>query len=277
MSKIAILFWCYKYPEICADRVSLLRHKNPGTPIYVLYGGSAQGAADMEKAIACFIDDFWMFDQQRSARWKWENGDRLIARWFACRGYSLDWDNIFVAQWDMLITTSIESLIGERPDHAAVFTGLLPLDEVRSWWKWSRGYRKKLRLAIFRARLILIERYFGPIFTAPFIIVFVSRCYVRRLSKIVMPLLGFIEYRCPTFAAAWGYNLWTTDQLEAYRQANPNTTSIPENRKIISASKVPVSNQIIRDETMKDNGSRVFHPVYNTSDEIGISNLLYDA
>ena len=39
--RLAILFWYYKDPELCADRVADLRKLNPGTPIHGLFGGDA--------------------------------------------------------------------------------------------------------------------------------------------------------------------------------------------------------------------------------------------
>jgi hypothetical protein len=36
---LAILFWFYKEPEICRNRLKLLKVKNPNTQIFGLYGG----------------------------------------------------------------------------------------------------------------------------------------------------------------------------------------------------------------------------------------------
>jgi len=37
--KLAVLFWFYKEPEICHNRLEILRQHNPTVPIYGLYGG----------------------------------------------------------------------------------------------------------------------------------------------------------------------------------------------------------------------------------------------
>ncbi len=276
--RISILFWCYKEPEVCADRVGLLRHHNPSTPIYVLYGGDIEGKDAMAKALNEFIDDFWHFDLDRMPHWKWIQGDRLLARWYLKRGSKLpNWNHLFVVQWDMLVAASIDRLLHKMPENAAIFTGRLELKKVKEWWKWVRGPKNRIRLALFRLRLLIIERYVGAIFTAPFICVSAPRAYFHRLSRTPLGELGFVEYRCPTFAEAWGFTHWTTAQLAAWRPKNPMTRDIPENRKIISASKRSVHPALIYAELQKPNGFRVFHPVHGISTDIGLGDLPYKA
>jgi hypothetical protein len=274
--KIAILFWCYKNPAVCADRVKLIRNHNPEAPIYVLYGGAAEGAQAMDDALSAYADDFWQFDLDRNANWKWKHGDRLIARWHEMRGSRLPgWTHLFVAQWDMMIAARIDNLVGDMPENAAMFTGLLDVNEVKDWWMWVRGSKHRLQLLLFRLRLLVVERYAGPVFSAPFIVVCAPRAYFDRHAKTPFALLGFIEYRCPTFAAAWGFGPWSTPQLEAWRPANPATRNIPDNRKIISAAKTPVSWDLIRAELQAPDCFRVFHPVHDVDADGGLGALPY--
>lgn len=272
----AILFWCYKNPKVCADRVRLLRHHNPSAPIYVLYGGPLDGTEAMECALREFVDDFWHFDLDQSSHWKWLHGDRLIARWHTMRGSQLPgWTRLFVVQWDMLVAAPIDCLLRDMPENAAVFTGRLDLKSVRAWWWWVRGRAHRRQLLLFRLRLLLIERYVGTVFSAPFIVVCAPRAYFDRHATTPFAELGFIEYRCPTFAAAWGFAHWSTPQLEAWRPANPRTRDIPANRKIISAGNNPVNSALIRAELQKSDGFRVFHPVHGTDTDVGLDDLLY--
>jgi hypothetical protein len=268
---MAILFWCYKDVAVCVDRLRLLRHHNPDLPIYVLYGGVEPGAKEMADALAPFADDFWTFDQPADARWRWINGDRLIARWHDRRGRHLgDWTQLFVVQWDMLVAAPLRDLLAEMPVDAAVFTGRMPEGEVRAWWPWVRGPRNRVRLALFRLRLLMLEGYRGPVYTAPFIIVCAARAYFDRLARTPLPLTGFIEYRCVTFAEAWGFRHWTTPGLEAWRIANPDTRDIPARERVISAQRDPVDRAIIAQELERREGRRVFHPVHATDRDLAL-------
>lgn len=271
----AILFWCYKDVAVCVDRISLLRRLNPSAFIFVLYGGEKDAEQDMRAALSEFADDFWAFDLDREPLWKWLHGDRVIARWHEVRGSNLEgWTHLFICQWDMLVAAPVDRLLEGMPEDAVVATGLLELADVKKWWFWVRGFKNRLKLLGFRARLLLLERYVGPILTAPFIVFCAPRAFLDRLASTRVGEIGFIEYRCPTLAAAWGFTLWTTPQLEAWRPANPNTRDIPNNRKIISAQKEPVEHSLIQAELHKQDGFRVFHPVHATDEEAGLLGLL---
>ena len=49
--KLAILFWCYKRPEICEDRLRHLRAESPGTKIYCLFGGEIEEAEEYRRRL----------------------------------------------------------------------------------------------------------------------------------------------------------------------------------------------------------------------------------
>jgi hypothetical protein len=89
--QMAVLFWCYKEPEICRERLALLRRYDPELPVYVLYGGEPHDAPEFEKKLQGLHDDFWIFDTKAAAsgisnaahepeggkRWKWYHGDAI--------------------------------------------------------------------------------------------------------------------------------------------------------------------------------------------------------
>ena len=276
MGRTAILFWCYKDAKVCEDRVRVIRHNNPHSPIYVLFGGNPNDAPKMQATLESYIDDFWSYDQDRSSYWKWKHGDRLLARWYTLRGVHLpDWDDLFLAQWDMLVAAPLDELIKDKPSGSTLFTGVLPISEVKDWWFWVRGFANSVHLLLFRLILRLFNGYTGPVLSAPFIIVCVPREYMSRLAHYPFSSVGFLEYTCPTLAAAWGFENWSTPQLEAWRPANPRTRDVSESEKIVSAAKAAVPTRIVCDELLKPSGSRVFHPVHGTDQELGLTRLLY--
>ena len=73
--ELAILFWCYKEAGMCANKVRLLRHYNPCTPIYVLFGGAPAEAQRFETELLPYINDFYVFPEEKSPQWKWKHGD----------------------------------------------------------------------------------------------------------------------------------------------------------------------------------------------------------
>lgn len=276
MTRTAILFFCYKDREVCADRVRLLRHHNPDSPIYALFGGEAADAPAFEAALRPFVDDFWRFDQDRTPYWKWKHGDRVIMRWFRVRSPHLPhWDELFVAQWDMLVAAPVSELLEGKPAGATVFTGCLPLSQVKAWWSWARGLRNRIELLAFRAALALSEGYTGEVITAPYVVVCAPRGYLERMDRYRFAWLGFLEYVWPTLGAAWGYANWTAPALDTWRAGNPMTRDAAPGDKVISASKAPVPEGVIQTQLEKPGGARVFHPVHTTARQMSLETLLY--
>ena len=92
--KLAILFWFYKEPEVCKNRLEILRQNNPKTPIYGVYGGNPQEAEQFESVLSPYLDDFHAFIEDKDSLWKWLQGDLLLTHWYRERGKDLDWDTI---------------------------------------------------------------------------------------------------------------------------------------------------------------------------------------
>ena len=132
--ELAILFWCYKEVEICVSRLRLVRHYNPDTPIYVLFGGEHTDAQQFETELQPYVDDFYVFPEQKIPFWKWRYGDVLISRWFSDRGHGLKWDSILVIQWDMLVFGPVEALFGHLKINELLLPGLRPLEDVNASW-----------------------------------------------------------------------------------------------------------------------------------------------
>ncbi|MBY0441033.1 MAG: hypothetical protein K2Q25_02670 [Mycobacteriaceae bacterium] len=88
--KLAILFWCYKKVEVCVSRLQLLRHFNPQTPIYVLFGGPPAEAQKFESELLPYIEDFYFYPEQKDSFWKYWHGDILISQWFKESGHKLE-------------------------------------------------------------------------------------------------------------------------------------------------------------------------------------------
>ena len=83
--RVAVLFWFYRDLPVCRNRLDLLRRDNPDASIFGLYGGDPLDAERFRLALEPDLDDFWAFDQPVSSKWKWLNGDLMLAAWYEAR------------------------------------------------------------------------------------------------------------------------------------------------------------------------------------------------
>ncbi len=273
----AVLFWCYKDPDTCVDRLRLLRHHNPDIPIYVLYGGEPGTSQEMATALAPYFDDFWSYEEPRKAYFKWKNGDQMITQWFNARGKDLPaWTSLFIMQWDMLVAGNLGQILANVPKDACVFGGRKRVSDIREWWIWVHGYKFRKKELLFRLRLAVKERYFGALYCAPFILVVVPRSYLKRLAADPYPMLGFLEYRWPTLAEAWGYLTHFEPGLSAGHTATANHYDGPEVDHVVHPHRDPIPVERIKAQLSRPGGRRLFHPVFDRDDDLDVGELLWN-
>ena len=270
--KLACLFWCYKEPALCRDRLELLRRHNPTTPIYVLFGGAPDQADRVRAAFGELVDDFYTFTDPPPAGlepegeggfragtfWKYTHGDLLIAAWHRDRGRELAFDTLVVVQWDMLVFGPLEQVFECLGPGEALFSGLRPVSEVQHRWIWATPSRPDSwkEYQAFRAHVRDVTGYQGEPLCCLTIVMALPRTFLDRYVELERPELGFIEYRLPTWAAAWGVPLcrehpfrpwWGT--TERYRLFSP-LRALP--REIWAPT--------LALNLLRPGGARVFHP-----------------
>ena len=130
--KLAILFWFYREPKTCENHLKMLRKYNPDTPIYGLYGGNLEEADNYRQVLNNYLDDFYIFSQNKDSNWKWHLGDLLITDWYRERGKDLSWDTIIIVQWDMLVFGSVDHLFSMLKADQILLSGLRPIQEVEN-------------------------------------------------------------------------------------------------------------------------------------------------
>ncbi len=136
---LAILFWFYKEPEVCENRLRLLKKTNPGLKIFGLYGGEQKQAKEYEDRLGKYLNDFYAYSGEKSAEWKWINGDLLILDWYEKRGKNLVWDSVVIVQWDMLVFDSFLNLFKGIQRGQIFLSGLRPLDKkIEENWDWTK-------------------------------------------------------------------------------------------------------------------------------------------
>jgi hypothetical protein len=259
--QLGILFWFYKDAEVSQNRIRMLRRRNPELPIYGLYGGQPEDAARFSRALGGLLDDFWSFPRAKDSRWKWRNGDLVLSSWFTERGRQLEWDSVFLAQWDTLVCAPIRRILPPLAPGEMLVSGLRPVSEVEGWWQWMLGDAKKEYDAF---RLHLAARY-GAVDDpkcCQFIVMVLPRRFFEGYSSIEEPELGFLEYKVPMYAQAFGVPLVEDTCFRPWWPEEPATAGAKRTASLMHAWRTPVRLPVVLFERFRPGGRRVFHPYH---------------
>lgn len=273
--KLAILFWFYKEPEICKNRLEILRQYNPTTPIYGLYGGDLASANEFNSDFSNYLDDVYIFSENKDSYWKWIQGDLMITHWYRERGKDLEWDSIIVVQWDMLVFGAVEELFSMLKPDQILLSGLRPVAEVEDDWQWVSPKISEMRQQYlkFLDYVHKVYDYRQSPLGCLFIVVCFPRIFLEKYSRVDESELGFLEYRIPIYAQIFdisfcenhSFNAWWVDVdpafwaknfvLRAWISINLKLNPNPLNPAKRGISLIPI---FCRLNTRK--GARIFHP-----------------
>lgn len=260
--QLGVVFWFYKDAVVCENRLRLLRRRNAGLPVYGLYGGPPEEAPEFARRLGTRLDDFWCYPDPVDAEWKWRNGDLMLARWFAERGTAFAWDSVFVAQWDMVVTRPIAELLPPMEKGEMLLSGLRPVREVESWWRWTRW--KATRREYDELLALVAERY-GAVddpWCCQFIGMVLPRGFLERYGGIERPELGFLEYKVPVYAQAFGVPLVADTVFRPWWPEEPGAGQSPRTDRLVHAWGTPVRLPVMLYEATRPRGRRVFHPYH---------------
>ncbi len=209
--KLAILFWFYKDFDLCAGRLRSLRRFNPDVPIYGLYGGPQGETAAARQRLGYLLDDFYAYEGPEDPRWRWRNGDRVIAAWFSATQSRLaGWDSVIVVQWDMLVFGPVRRIFHMLRPGEVLLSGLRPASEVEAWWHWLKPDSIERPVAdAFKARIRKDFGYGGELWACLFIVVCLPRRFLELYAASGPVEEGFLEYKVPTMAKIWNFPLCT--------------------------------------------------------------------
>jgi hypothetical protein len=260
MGRVGILFWFYRDLPVCRNRLEILRRENPDVPLFGLYGGELENALQFEEALRPLLDDFWAFDGPESSKWKWLHGDLMIAKWYEARGRDLEWDHVFVAQWDLLVLQPLAQLLPSLEPDQLLLSSVLPVSVIESAWVWSRGGHEP----DYRRFVDEITAQLGPV--EPLSCVFVIAVLPRRLldayALLEHPETGYVEYRLPTLASAIGLRFVDDDRFSAWRPADPDQSAPTRRQRFLNGSRRAVRLPTVLAELARSDGARLFHPYH---------------
>jgi hypothetical protein len=262
--QLACLFWFYKSPELCENRLQLLRRHNPDSPIYGLFGGDPSEAELFQQRLAPWLDDFYVFSQVRTPHWKWYHGDQMIVDWYRQRGHSLDWDTVFIAQWDMLVFDAFSNQISMLKRNELLLSGLRPVSEVDPWWYYVRpNSPERDEYERFIAYVRDSHGFNGPPLCCEFIVACLPRSFMARYANIAEPELGFLEYKIPTYAQIFGTPLCIDHPHQPWWGDAPNANSTSLLARTLNAEIHNVPLRVIEVHRLWPWGRRIFHPVFD--------------
>ncbi len=258
--RLAILFWFYKDIPVCENRLKLLRKYNPDVPIYGLYGGSIADGNLYSSALSKYLDDFYVFDHQKDAYWKWLNGDLMITEWFSARGVNLPWDTIVVVQWDMLVLGSLRQIFAMLKEDELLISGLRPVEEVPQWYWVSEDEPQRREMYLEFLEYVQDKYNFreSPLCSL-FVVACLPRKFLMQYSEIENKELGFFEYRIPIYAQIFKtpicmehpFRIWW-DGVEPFRRSST-----------LNAAGGAIPLLLIYLNLLFPVGARVFHPYHN--------------
>ncbi len=262
--RLAILFWFYKDPAVCLDRVKLLRKYNPEARIYGLYGGDLSEADRFKTLLTDHLDDFYVYEREETPDWKWLNGDLMLLDWYENRGTRLNWDSVIVVQWDLLVFASLESQFRGIKKGDIFLSGYRELDKrIEESWGWTRpNGRDRDNYDKFKRHLRNDCNYEGKIMCCKFVLEVLPRVFFEKYSQEKGKIYGMIEYRIPTYANMYGLNIFKKDLGDLWtRHGAKNTVT---KFQPINTQATAISKKNITAELSKTSGRRVFHPYFNS-------------
>jgi hypothetical protein len=273
--KLAILFWFYKEPDICQNRLEIIRKYNPTTPIYGVYGGDLATVDQYKSQLGQYLDDFYTFTEDKDSLWKWLQGDLMLTHWYRERGKFLSWDTVAIVQWDMLVFGAIEQLFSMLKPDTILLSGLRPISEVKNDWLWVTP-----KIPAHQHQYVEFLEYVGKTYDYQqdplgciFIVACLPRIFLEPYSQIEQPELGFLEYRIPIYAQIFGipfcenhpFQAWWVDADPLFHANNLfQRTSNSLNRRFnpnpLNPTRTDISLIPIWRHLNTQTGARIFHP-----------------
>lgn len=259
--KLAILFWFYKEPEICLNRLELIKKHNPKLKIFGLFGGKRNEAKLYKNKLGKYLDNLYVSPYcSLKPKWKWLNGDLMILDWYQRRGQSLkDWDSVVITQWDALVLGNINKQFPGIKRDEVFISGSRVLDKnIEKRWHWTKPGGKERKNYLDFSRYILEKyNYKKKLLCSLFILQVFPRRFFDKWLSIENKEIGMLEYKLPTYTKIFGFPLYKKN-LGVWWFNN----KAYEGRTPLNAREIEIKKDFIEAELNRKNGYRIFHPYF---------------
>lgn len=259
--KLAILFWFYKEPDICLNRLKLIKENNPDAKIFGLYGGDKESYSLYKSKLKKYLDDFHVSSLcDKPTRYKWIHGDLMILKWYEDRGKLLDnWDSVAIVQWDALILGDIKNQFPKIRKDELFISGIRLLDNyIEERWHWTKkGSKERDNYLNFKEYVKEKYDYKNKLLCSLFIFQIFPKIFFDKWLTVEDKEIGMLEYKMPTYAKIFGIPIYKKDIGTWWFNEKARRGETP-----LNAREVEIQEEFIESELNKKNGFRIFHPYF---------------
>jgi len=250
-TKKIVLFRFHNKFVICRNKLELIQHYNPGVEIYGLFGGETKDLVRAKRMLGGKLINIYQVPIT-DAVWKWQNGDLSLSDWYRNYGRTIDFDILYLIEWDLLQLGSFEELYKHVPANGIGLTGLTAMKRIPQWRWISKEPWKAEWLELFHH---VTKKYnykgiphgcLGPGNVFP-------RAFIEKYSEIDVPVLCHEEIRFPLFAQILGFKLYDNGFFRDWHNHGDDSF-------FSCANKQEIERSVMNCEMNKSNGRRVFHP-----------------
>lgn len=248
--KRIVLFRFHRDPEICRNRLELIKKLNPGIKIYAYF--EEKEKYEPFKILDEYFEDVY-FIEGKSSNWFWTSPDLAIRMWFRDVGKNIDFDVLHLIEWDLLLLDSLDNIYSKIPKDGIGLTGLQNMEDIKNMWKWTseEPYAsdwKKL-FEFVRKKYNYNQEPQACVGPGPCL----PKAFLEKYSEIEVPELCHDEIRMPLFAQILGFKLYDTGFYG-------KTWFDEETEKSFNCMDNEIDVEIIKKELDKKDGIRAFHP-----------------
>lgn len=249
--KRIIVFRFHKLPEICLERLNLLKQLNPSVEIFGLFGGESDDAPQMQAILTPLLENIFSIAEYAPA-WKWRFSDLALYQWFANVGMHVNFDVAHLIEWDLLLCKPLDNLYAHIASDSLGLTAVRRVEAVETnyalttmepfslewkkllkWAEMNHGYSDQPLACL------------GPGYCVP-------RRFLEAYSSLEMPEISIDELRIPLAAQLLGMAVEDTRLCRDW--------FVEEELKIFNTKKKEVAVSVVNLELRKPKGRRAFHP-----------------
>jgi hypothetical protein len=260
--KEIILVRFHKEPQIIENRLDILKYFNPDLDIYGLFGGDDRFFDWETGNIIEKTAHVYKLDMPYKG-WAWVNGDLAMMQWFDNFGKSVQFDRLYLIEWDALILGSLNDIYRRVPIDAIGLTRINYLDVIKDTWHWTLRSPYKEQWQEFMKRGVAKHDYRGRQKVSLFGLPVFPRAFFEEYSNLELETITIDgiekplvhdEIRLPFYAEVLGYDMVDTGFSPKKKK---------DEKKYFNADNNIIKKRSILKELSIKDGRRVFHPYRN--------------
>lgn len=251
MKNIA-LFRYHTNLKVCRNHLQIFRYFNPDVPVFGIYGGPESEFDFFTNELSEFLVQNYSLSNLDGEE-KWKDFDIALFDWYKNVGTGIDFDQMYLLEWDFILFQSIQEAYNHVPPGAAGFTGLIPIEKIQSLWYWTsdpvreKEWEELLQFAKTKYNHNL-KPYgiYCPGLTLP-------KQFFITAGNYPLPKLGNDELRFPIYAQLCGLQISDTGFFKKWFSKRE--------MKYFNCNGFEIADKRIVKQIKKKKGRRAFHPV----------------